>query len=57
MSGVFIEVAVVLTGVEFAVLFLDKEEERCLKGIGGTDLSSGQIFFKEIFDGLLFIRE
>ena len=30
MSGVFIEVAVVLAGVEFAIFLLDKEEGGCL---------------------------
>ena len=41
MGGVFVEVAVILTRAEFAVLLLDKEEGRCLGGVGRTDLSSG----------------
>ena len=40
-GGVFIEVAVVLAGVEFTVFLLDKEERGCLEEVGRTDLSSG----------------
>ena len=39
-GSVFIEVSVVLAGVEFAIFLLDKEERRCLGGVGRTDLSS-----------------
>ena len=40
-SGVFVEVAVVLAGVEFTVLLLDKEEGGRLGGIGRANLPSG----------------
>ena len=39
-GGMFIEVVVVLTGVEFTVFLFDKEERGCLEGVGRTDLSS-----------------
>ena len=41
VSGMFIEVMVVLTGVEFAILLFDKEEGECLEGVGRMDLPSG----------------
>ena len=37
-SGVFIEVAVILTRVEFAILLFDKEERGGLGGVGRTNL-------------------
>ena len=40
MGGVFVEVAVVLAGAEFSVSLFDKEEGRCLGGVGRTDLPS-----------------
>ena len=39
-GGVFVEVVVVLAGVEFTVFLFDKEEKGCLGGVGRTDLSS-----------------
>ena len=55
VGGVFIEVPVVLAEVELAIFLLNKEEERCLGGVGRVDFSSSQVFFKEVFSGLLFI--
>ena len=40
-SGVFVKITVVLTGVEFAVFLLDKEERRYLGGTGRMNLSCG----------------
>ena len=37
---VFINVVVILIGAEATVLLLNKEEKRCLWGIGGADLGS-----------------
>ena len=39
-GGVFVEVTVVLAGTEFAILFLNKEERRCLGGVKRMDLPS-----------------
>ena len=41
VSGVFIKISVVLTGMEFAVFLLDKEEGGCLERVGRMNLSSG----------------
>ena len=41
VGGMFVEVSVVLTGVEFAVLLFDKEERGHLREVGRMDLSSG----------------
>ena len=40
-GGVFVEISVVLAGMEFAVFLLDKEEGGRLGGVGRTNLSSG----------------
>ena len=37
---VFVNISVVLTGVEATILLFNKEERRCLWGIGGADLAS-----------------
>ena len=55
MSGMFIEVSVILAWTEFAILFLNEEERRGLRGVRGTKFSSGEVFFKEVFSGFLFI--
>ena len=39
-GSVFIEVLVILAGVEFTVFLLDKEEGGCLRRVGRTDLYS-----------------
>ena len=41
MGGVFVEVLVVLAGAELAIFLFNKEERGGLRGVGGTDLSSG----------------
>ena len=33
MGGMLIEVSVILTGAEFAILLFGKEEEGCLRGV------------------------
>ena len=40
-DGVFIQVVVVLAGMEFPILLLDKKERGGLGGIGGMDLPQG----------------
>ena len=39
-GGVFVEVSIVLAGAEFSILFLDKEERGCLRGVRRADLPS-----------------
>ena len=56
MGGVFIKVPIVLERVKFAILLFDKEEGGYLRGVGRTNLSSGEVFFEEVFCGFLFIR-
>ena len=50
----FIEVTIVLAGSESAVLFLDEEEGRCLRGLGWADLSRAKVFINEVVGGLSF---
>ena len=40
MDCVFINIVVVLTGAEATILLFNKEERRCLWGIGGADFAS-----------------
>ena len=40
-GGVFVEVSIVLARTKFSVFLLDKEEGRCLGGVGRTNLSCG----------------
>ena len=40
----FVNIAVVLAGVESSVFLLDKEEGRGLGEIGQTDFSRGKVF-------------
>ena len=40
-GGMFIEVSVVLAGVEFTIFLFDKEEAGYLGGVGRTNLSCG----------------
>ena len=56
MGGVCVEVSVVLAGVEFTILLLNKEEGGCLEGVGRTNLSCGKVFFEEVLSSFLFIR-
>ena len=50
----FIEVAIVLAGSESAVLFLDKEERRCLGRFRRADLSGAKVFINEVVGSLSF---
>ena len=54
-SGMFVEVAVVLTVVKLAILCLREEEGGCLRGVQWMDLSSSQAFFKEVFCCLFLV--
>ena len=36
-DGMFVQIAVILAGEEFPILFFDKEEGGGLRGVGGTD--------------------
>ena len=53
-DGVFIEVAIILARSESAILFLDKEEGRCLGGFGQADLSRAKVFINEVVGSLSF---
>ena len=53
-DGVFIEVTIVLAGSESAVLFLDKEEGRCLRGFRRADLPGAKVFINEVIGSLSF---
>ena len=55
MGGVFIEVAIVLAGMKFAVFLLYKEEERHLRRIGGVYLFCCYVFFQEVLGCFHFI--
>ena len=52
----FIHVAVILAGAEAAILFFDKEEWGCLRGVQGSNLSTVKVFLEEVFRGFTFIR-
>ena len=56
VSGMFVEVVVILARAEFAILFLHKEEGGHLGGVQWTDLSSGQVSFKKVFHHLFLIQ-
>ena len=51
----FVEVSIVLAGMEFAVLLFDKEERGCFRRVGRMNLSRSQVFFKEVLSSFLFI--
>ena len=55
MGGMFVEIHIILAGMEFAILLLDTEEWGGLWGIGRMNLSSGQVFFEEVFSCFLFV--
>ena len=50
----FIEVAIILTGSESAVLFLNKEEGGCLGGFGRANLPGAKVFINEVVGSLSF---
>ena len=56
MNGMFIEVSVILTGVEVSILLFDKEEGESLGRVGRADFARSEIFIKEVFCGFPFIR-
>ena len=39
LDGVFVQVVIILAGVEFPILFFDEENRRGLGRVGGVDLS------------------
>jgi len=51
----FVKIAIVLTGVESSVLFLNEEEGCCLGGVRRTDFPGMEILVEELFGGFLFI--
>ena len=53
-GGMFVQVSVILTGAETAVLLFDKEEWGCLGGVGRANLSTVEVFLEEVFGGFLF---
>ena len=56
MDGMFIEVSVILAGVEVSILLFDKEEGGSLGRVGRADFARPEIFIKEVFCGFPFIR-
>ena len=48
-DGVFVDIAIVLTGSEATVLLFDKEERGSLWGVRGANFASFQIFVKKVF--------
>ena len=55
-SSVFIEVAIVLARVKFAIFLFNKEGGEGVGGIQGVDLSSSKVFCEKVFSCLLLIR-
>ena len=55
MNGVFIEVLVVLAGVEVSILLFNKEKGEGLGRVGRVDFARFEIFVKEVFCGFPFI--
>ena len=53
----FIEVVVVLTGVEISILLFDKENGRGLEGVRRTDFAGLEIFSQEVFYGFLLVEK
>ena len=56
MNGVFIEILVVLAGVEVSILLFDKEEGGGLGRVGRVNFARFEIFIKDVFCGFPFIR-
>ena len=52
----FVQVAVVLTGVKATILFFDKGEWGCLRGVRRVDLSTVEVFLEEVFSSFVFVR-
>ena len=53
-GGMFVQVSVILTGTETAILLFDKEEWGRLRGIGRANLSTVKVFLEEVFGGFPF---
>ena len=53
-GGMFVQVLVILTGAEAAVLLLNKEERRCLGGVRKANLSTVEVFLEEVLGGFSF---
>ena len=53
-GGMFVQVSVILTGAETAVLLFDKEKWGCLGGVGRANLSTVKVFLEEVFGGFPF---
>ena len=53
-GGMFIQVSVILTGVEAAILLFDKEEWRCLGRVRRANLSTVEVFLEEVLGGFSF---
>ena len=55
-GGMFVQVSVILTGAEAAILLFDKAEWGCLRGVGRANLSTVEVFLEEVLSGLSFFR-
>ena len=55
-GGMFIQVSVILTGVEATILLFDKEERRCLGRVRRANLSTVEDFLEEVLGGFSFFR-
>ena len=53
----FVQVAVILAGVETAILLFDEEEWGCLGRVRRTDLSAIKVFLEEVFGGFVFVGQ
>ena len=56
VGGMFVQVSIILTGVEAAVFLLDKEEWGCLGGVRRANLSTVEVLLEEVFGGFSFFR-
>ena len=52
-----VQVAIVLTGVKSTILFLDKEEGRCLGRFGWVDFPRAKIFINELIGSFPFFDQ
>ena len=54
LDGEGIQVMLVLDGSEIAILFLDKEEGECVRGLGLTNISFVKVLCNELLQGDVF---
>jgi len=54
-NGVFVEIPVVLAWAKSSILLCDEEERGCLRGVGGADFPSAEIFVEEGFGSEVFV--